>query len=79
MPSSAAAAKHRQRDELGGQKRENESELNPTMIHGMLAGSWKTGIKQICFVAEGCLHLQLQLSPGKGDGFLVPGRLNSTE
>lgn len=62
-----------------GPEERNKSKLNPAVIHGMLAGSWKTGIKHICFVAEGCLHLQLQLSPSKGAGFLFPGGLSSTE
>lgn len=36
-------------------------------------------MKPICFTAEGCLHLQLQLSAGEGAGFLaVPGGLSSS-
>lgn len=63
-----------------GLEERNKLKLNPAVIQGMLAGSWKTGVKHTCFVAEGCLHLQLQLSAGEGAGFLVvPGGLSSSE
>lgn len=59
-----------------GPRREKQVEA----YSGMLAGSWKMGIKLICFVAEGCLPLQLQLSPGEGARFLVaPGGLSSSK
>lgn len=88
VPSSTTAAKQRQGSSVlspakgwaWGLQERNKSKLNLSAIWGMLAGSWKTGIKHICVVAKGCLHLQLHLFPGEGAELLVvPRGLSSSE